>query len=166
MRRCALSFLIATLCAGCATLQSGEGSLMQRYSGSRQLEQAEEALAKGDSAGAARLLAPLTSGPALPGVSDEALFRLALLALRPGAERPGSYQAHQLLRRLSKEYPRSQWTRLAAPVTELLNVAEELKRQNKGLKGNNQALSKEVNELNRSIDRLKHLDVELEKKSR
>ena len=183
MRKCAIFCLALSLCSGCATTKTGEGvpireegkkregsvmregGLMQRYSGSKQLTQAGEMLRKGDTRGAAKTLGAIISGPALPGVTDEALFRLALLTLNPGVEKPASEKGQQLLRRLGKKYPKSQWTLLAAPVSELIEVAEEHKRQNKALKGTNQALTKEINELSKSIEQLKRLDQELEQKA-
>lgn len=167
MRKIMLLCLIAALCSGCASTKSGgDGSMLQRYSGSRQLVQAEDMLREGNTAGATKVLETLVSGPSLPGVTDEALFRLALLTLKPGLERPASGQAQQHLKRLRKEHPNSPWTHLAAPLRELINVAEDLKHQNKNLKGTNQTLGKEINDLTERIEKLKHLDQELEKKSR
>lgn len=165
MRKWALLLTAALLCAGCASTRGG-GGMIQRYSGSRQLQQAEEMLAKGDAGGAAKTLSSLVNAPAVPGVTDEALFRLALLTLKPGLEKPASAQAHQLLKRLDKEFPKSPWTELASPLSELVGVADELKRQNKSLKGSNQSLSRELSELSKRMEQLKHLDQELEKKSR
>ncbi|MBU5611996.1 hypothetical protein [Geomonas azotofigens] len=155
--------LAALLCAGCATTGPREGGFLDRYHGSRQLAQADTMLREGDSHGAAHVLDGICSGPAVAGVTDEALFRLALLTLR---SKPGSAQAQQLLKRLKKEYPASPWTALAAPVSELANLLEEQRRQNKALKGTNQALSREIGELNQRIEQLKTLDQELEKKAR
>ena len=39
-------------------------------------------MSKGDAPGAAKLLDGISRGGAVPGVTDEALFRLALLSLR------------------------------------------------------------------------------------
>lgn len=178
MRKRAILCLALSLCSGCATIKTAktapareegkprEGNLMQRYAGSRQLAQAEEMLRKGDHKGAARTLAVITSGPSAPGVTDEALFRLALLSLKPGVEKLGLEKGEHLLKRLGKEYPKSPWTLLGAPVYELIEVAEEQKSQNKALKGTNQALTKEINELSQSIEQLKRLDQELERKAR
>lgn len=167
--------LAAALCGGCASTRSttsttaaasarsGEGRLKEVQPRSKQLEQSAAMLAAGDSDGAARILNAIVGAPSAPGVTDEALFRLALLSLSPGLDKPAAAQGQQLLKRLGKDYPKSPWTALAGPVSELINVAEELKRQNKSLKGTNQSLTKEVGELNRNIDRLKRLDLELEK---
>ncbi|MBJ6798956.1 hypothetical protein [Geomonas propionica] len=155
--------LAALFCAGCATTAPSEGNFLERYNGSRQLTQAETLLKEGDTHGAMHLLDTVCNGPAVTGVTDEALFRLALLTLKA---KPGSAQAQHLLKRLKKEYPASQWTALAAPVTEQIGSLEEQRRQNKVLKGSNQTLSREITELNQRIEQLKTLDQELEKKAR
>lgn len=178
MKRILLVCLTAALCGGCASTSSttaktsttaaasagsGEGRLRKVHPRSKQLEHSAAMLAAGDSDGAARILNAIIGAPSAPGVTDEALFRLALLSLKPGLDKPAATQGQQLLKRLGKEYPKSPWTALVEPVSELINVAEELKRQNKSLKGTNQSLTKEIGDLNRNIDRLKRLDLELEK---
>jgi hypothetical protein len=174
MRKLVILVLAASLFTGCATPKKGEsGGLMQRYSESKRLAQAVEMLAKGDSPGAAKVLNAICTGSAVPGVTDEALFRLALLSLKPSTERPASVQGYQLLKRLKKEYPTSPWTVQAAPLVELISVAEEFRHQNRNLKAANQSLTKEtnelnkkINELNKNLEQLKHLDQELEQKTR
>ena len=175
MKRFATLFLALSLCFGCATTRPGEksGGLLQHYSESKRLASAVALLEKGDSPGAARILEALCTDTPTAGVTDEALFRLALLSLKPSVERPASPQGHQLLKRLKKDYPSSPWTAQAAPLFELINSAEELRRQNRNFRAANQSLGKEVNELNknineltRNIEQLKHLDQEIEKKSR
>jgi peptidoglycan hydrolase CwlO-like protein len=80
---------------------------------------------------------------------------------------PGSnLHAINLLKRLKKEYPASRWTVQSGQLTELLSGVEDLRRQIKSLKSQNQNLGSEVNELNRNIEKLKQLDQELEKKRR
>jgi hypothetical protein len=175
MKRFATLLLSLALCGGCATTpQRGESvGFMQRHSASKRLASAVELLGKGDSPGAAKLLGAICAGKPVPDVTDEALFRLALLSLKPGPERPASAHANQLLKRLRKEYPSSPWTAQAAPLVELINAAEDLKRQNKNYKAANQSLTRENSELNKNIEQLntnieqlKHLDLELEKKTR
>ena len=174
MRRCAVVFLVLLLCCGCATSRPGEtGGFLQRHLESRRLASALTLLGKGDGPAAARILEAICADPPAAGVTDEALFRLALLSLRPSAERPASPRGHQLLKRLATEYPDSPWTAQAAPLVELIGSAEELRRQNRNLRTTNQSLAREaselkknVKELNRNIEELKHLDLEIEKKTR
>lgn len=158
MRTMILAMFIL-VAAGCATRHHGEGSLVQRYAGSRQLEEAEEMLARGDADNAARTLTAITRGPALNGVTDRALFHLAVLSLRAESEKSGAAQAQQLLKRLAKQYPHSPYAGLARPLNELIEFAEEQKRQNRSLK-------KEIGELNKNLEQLKRLDLELERSAR
>ena len=176
MRKIAPLFLslALSLSFGCATSRPGEqGGFLQHYSEARRLSAAVTLLKNGDSFGASKVLEAICSASPVPEVTDEALFRLALLSLTPSAERPATSPAQQLLRRLKKEYPGSPWTAQAAPLVELINFTEELRRQNKNFRNANQSLNREVNELNKninelnqSIEQLKHLDLEIEKKTR
>ena len=167
MKKLILLLMTASLFTGCATSRKGASvGFLDRHSGSKKLTHAVEILAKGDSSGAAKELDVICTGSAIPGVTDEALFRLALLSLKPTAEKPASAHGHQLLKRLKKEYPASPWTVQAAPLLELINIAEEQRRQNRNLKSANQSLTREVNELNKNMEQLKHLDLELEQKTR
>jgi hypothetical protein len=142
------------------------GSATRRVPPSKRLAKAVELLDQGDVAGATRLLKAITSAHSVPGVTDEALFRLALLTLKPSPDRPVSRQGQHLLRRLKDEFPSSPWTAQAAQLTELVNVDEELRHQNRTLKATNQSLAKRIAELNDTIDQLKNLDLELEQKNR
>ena len=168
MRKIALALLLAaSLASGCATGKPGEsGGLLQHYSAAKKLARAEKLLAQGDPAGAAKLLHAICSDGAQPGVTDEALFRLALLSLKASVDRPLSGQGPRLLRRLKKEYPDSPWTAQAAPLVELINVTEELRHQNRSLTSANQSLVREIDDLNGNLERLKRLDLELERKAR
>ena len=157
---------ILLLCAGCATSGPGEGNLFQRYDESRRLARAVDLLGEGNIPGAAKILTAICNAPAAPGVTDEALFRLALLNLRATPDRPASPHALLLLKRLKRDYPKSPWTRMAAPLADLIDAAEESVREKKALKATNQSLNREIGELNQRIEQLKHLDLELEKKSR
>jgi TolA-binding protein len=183
MKRSAILFLTLFLCFGCATTRPGEkpdAGFLQRHSESKRLAAAVTLLQQGNNAGAVKALEAVCSDPPVPGVTDEALFRLALLSLKPSTERPASSQFQELLKRLRKEYPASPWTAQAAPLVDLINSAEELRRQNKTYRSANQSLTKDVNErnkninelnknineLNKNIEQLKHLDLEIEKKTR
>jgi hypothetical protein len=160
-----MSILLLAVC-GCASLRRGEEGREHRFTQTTNLAGAKDLLAWGDKAGAARVLLAISEADNLPGVTDEALFRLALLDLRPALERDGNLQSLQLLKRLKKEYTASPWTSQSGQLLELLTGAEELRRQVRSLKSHNQSLNSEVNELNRNIDQLKQLDQELEKKRR
>lgn len=166
MKTIPLLMIVVLLVSGCASLNFGEGGVVQRFNQSRNLAAATALLEKGDRPGAIGKLTAIVASPGVPGITDEALVRLALLTLRSPTEREGSSQALQLLRRLKKEYPTSPWTLQAAALTEVLAAADEMKRQNRHYRTVNQSLTGEINELKQSIDQLKRLEQELERKHR
>lgn len=166
MRRIVLLTTVLLVMCGCASLRGGDGGVMQRFTQSRNLVRATGLLEAGDRPGAMKALTAVTDSGGFSGITDEALFRLALLSLHPSAERDSNSHALLQLKRLKKEYPASPWTAQSGQLLELLSGVDELRRQVKNLRSQNQALSSEVNELKRNIDQLKSLDQELEKRRR
>jgi FtsZ-binding cell division protein ZapB len=152
-----IPLLLLVCLNGCSTLKTGES--LQPVT----LAKATQLLEAGDRPGAAAAFTAVTEGSKEPGVTDEALFQLALLSLRPATDKDGNAQSLLLLKRLKKEYPNSRWAAQSAQLADMLAGIEELKRQNRSLKKSNQSLTNEVNELNRNIKQLKKLDQELEK---
>jgi GGDEF domain-containing protein len=174
--------LAATLLSGCSTLQSHEvrqpgrppsqeppqpasESWSWRKMMRRQLDQAVRAIQRKDTQGAARRLKAIIKQRDVPGVTDEALFRLALLSLDPDREKPGSERGIQLLKRLKRDFPRSSWSIHAEPLLELVEVAEDLKTQNRNLSNAKESLETENRELADKLKQLKRLDIELEKRT-
>ena len=174
---------IATLAlSGCAGKNRNNG-LLYRFSQERKMSEAVKLMEAGNEAAADRLLTEITAAEGVPGVTDEALFRLSLIHLRPGMEKDGTAQTQKKLEQLLKEYPDSGWARMAWPLTEFLTSVEDLRHQNRNLrilnlslnrenkeqqhlKNLNISLTKENRELKQNIERLKHLDLELEQKTR
>jgi hypothetical protein len=159
-----------------------QSSVVNRIDASRKLSTAVSELEKGNTSSAITILEALTSEPGVKGISDEALFRLSLLKLNY-EDKDGALPATQYLERLRRDYRSSIWAQQAQPLLEFLNSVGELKKQNRnlkilnislsrdnkelmGLKNINQSLSKENKELHQSIERLKNLDIQLEKKAR
>ena len=172
MRRIA-TVIAFTLLTACATTKGERYAPVRHVTPAENLARAVDLLQKGDSRGAIRILHRISTDPPVPGVTDEALFRLALLTLAPKPERPASARGEHLLKRLKKEYPASSWSAQATPLIELIEVADELRHQNRNLKAGNQSLkndnselARKVDQLNKNIEQLKHLDLELEQKSR
>jgi len=137
----------------------------------KKLAEALRALREGDADTAAKLLDEISRGKAADGVTDEALFRLALLSIDTEPERQQNSLTSNLLGRLETEYPESPWTLQAAGLSELLeNLSQkfrnnqEMRRQIKSFKDMNQHLIRENKELRLNIERLKNLDLELERK--
>ncbi len=167
--------LVAVLAAvslassGCASLNSQ--GIVTRFSQRQKLSSAVESLEKGNPYNASRLLKQICATKGVAGVTDEALFRLALLSIDTETDRESISATLKLLDRLQKEYPDSPWTTQAAPLTdfleehaEKLQKAQELRRQVKSYKDLNLSLTRENKELRQSIERLKNLDLELERK--
>lgn len=104
------------------------------------------------------------------GVTDEALFRLSLINLRKAVDREDVEQSQRRLETLQRDYPSSSWTQMAVPLIAFLRESQrqsrELKAVNNNLRGHNLSLSKENRELRQTIEKLKYLDLELEKKPR
>lgn len=144
--------LLALLSAGgCANFGMGSGGERDRY-----FAEGMQSLQRGKERQAREFLERAIAVPTGGGLTDEALFRLALLHLRDGEGR-GEARSLALLERLKKEYPRSSWTYQSAPLTAYL-VSDEKEREK------NILLNRENRELRQSIDRLKNLDLEMEKK--
>ncbi|TWJ17056.1 tetratricopeptide repeat protein [Geobacter argillaceus] len=169
--------LLLLLLSGCASIGSG-GNLLNRLSESRRLSEAIDHLEKGNLDAAATVLEGITRQAGVSGVTDEALFRLAVIRLQNSKD--GASQTTALLERLIRDYPESPWTKQGVPLLEyvssiddarkqartlkILNIA--LTRDNKELRATNQNLVKENKEIHQNIEKLKHLDIELEKKTR
>lgn len=123
-------------------------------------------LRSGNETDARNELERVVAAPPLAGVSDEALFRLALLVLRDSGDK-GLQHALQLLARLKNDFPGSAWTHQAAPLEDLLESTRNLRarqRELRTLREQNLSLSRDNKELRQSIERLKNLDMELELK--
>lgn len=176
--------LLLLLLTGCASTGSG-GNLLNRLSEGRRLSEAIDHLEKGNLDAAAAVLEGITRQAGVSGVTDEALFRLAIIRLQNSKD--GASQTTALLERMIREYPESPWTKQGVPLLEyvssiddarkqarnlkILNIAitrdnKELRTSNQNLVKENKDLAKENKELHQNIEKLKHLDIELEKKTR
>lgn len=131
----------------------------------QQLMTAKSQMALGEYGKSGKIFEEMIARPAEAGITDEALFQLALLNLTAN-NREGTSKSYHLLQRLIKEHPRSAWAHLGQPLIELLDNLAEQRRQIAAIKNQNQSFGKEIKELHQTIDRLKSLDLEMEKKSR
>lgn len=127
-----------------------------------------EYLRKGNEQKARAALERVVEAPPLGGVTDEALFRLALLHLGDDGGRDTT-ESKSLLERLKDEYPKSLWTRQSAQLAAYLAGPGNLRdkeREIRTLRQLNLSLSRDNKELHQSIDKIKNLDIELEQKIR
>lgn len=132
----------------------------------RLLAGALEYLRKGKEQNARALLERICEAPPLAGVTDDALFRLALLSLRDDSGK-GVKQTQELLDRLIDEFPRSIWAFQAAPLASYLSDVKSLRdrqRELKTLRDLNLSLNRDNRDLRQTLERLKNLDIELEQK--
>lgn len=163
------SILALTMCmSACSTLHKGSSGIDYFSAQEKKLYAAIQLQKAGRTSAAAETLTALCAERGIPGITDEALFRLSLLTLKgnTGNGRDNLQPAQQVLERLRREYPYSSWTVMAAPVAEMLATTTELRRQNRGLKNQNQVLFRENQELKDNIEKLKRLDLEIERKIR
>jgi hypothetical protein len=132
----------------------------------RRFDGALELLRTGREKEARDMLDIVVAGPSRSGVTDEALFRLSLLYLRDDSGK-GPVRTQELLDRLIEEYPRTLWAHQGAPLAAYLTGVRTLRdrqREVRTLKELNLSLSRDNREMRQSIERLKSLDLELEKK--
>lgn len=121
-----------------------------------------ELLQAGDVRRSHELLEEVVNAPAVSGVTDEALFRLALLLITEevGGGRTAP-RAQALLERLRKEYPESSWTPHASMLLTWLTSSRGGRDRDREQINH---LLRENRELRQNLERLKDLDLELEKK--
>jgi diguanylate cyclase (GGDEF)-like protein len=165
MKQLLATIILAVQLTGCAALQK-PGGLLYGHGQEQKLTAAVQQLRDGNPKTATSLLAAICAEPGAAGVTDEALFRLGLLYLRTPSESNDTPLAQHTFERLQREYPASPWTRQAAPLIRLLSTTNETQRQNHSLKALNLSLTRENRELRQSMEKLKHLDMELENKNK
>lgn len=132
----------------------------------RRFATALEMLRVGNELAARELFERVIEEPARNGITDEALFRLAILTLRDEGTK-GSQRSLELIERLKNEFPQSIWTNQSAALGVYLSGVKALRdkqREIKTLKELNYSLSRDNREMRQSIERLKSLDLELEHK--
>lgn len=157
--------LLLLLSGGCAVLKPMVPVAVLPVQ-ERQFAGALEYLRGGNEQKARELFEKVSESAPVDGVTDEALFRLALLNLRDEGSK-GVVRAQALLDRLKKEFPTSLWTRQAAPLGAYLADAKNLRdrqRELKTLRDLNLSLSRDNRDLRQTLERVKNLDIELEYK--
>ena len=157
---------LVTMNAGCAGLEGRMPRFLAFSEQERTLTGALDQLRAGKEQQARDLLEKVVNGAPAAGVTDEALFRLALLSLKEDGGK-GLLRAQTLLERLADKYPGSLWTKQSAPLLSHLAEARILRnrqRELKSLREHNLSLSRDNRELRQSLEQLKQLDLELEQR--
>lgn len=155
---------------GCATTGiSNKYSQDQR----RKLMLAQILLEDNKAAAAKDILTSLSNEPGVLGVTDEALFRLALLNLEAGDQKIATGKAGRNLDKLIKFYPTSSWKSHAVTLKGLLDTYDgtadekaDLEKTARSLKNSNQSLARELKDLRQDMEKLKNLELELEMKKK
>lgn len=183
--------LAACMAAMAAVILLGGCSLLRTAGvapGQDKLAEAVRQLEKGNETAATKLLEDIcTNSRPFEGITDEALFRLSLLQIRKYDDTETMHSIQKRLATLQSDYPESQWSRMSWPLTEYITRMESLRAELRSAKQKNSSLSKDNKELNSSnqqlqstvqnltrenreinqrIEKLKSLDLELEKKNR
>jgi hypothetical protein len=178
MKRIAGAIIVSLIISGCARLPFNGLNPSRTDDFRNKLAIASTALEKGENKEAAKLLKEIISHSSIYDVTDEALFRLALIRLSGDEDVSDHEESRLLLTRLKKEFPRSQWTTLSLPLVDLLDEMDELEseklrltnsaknRELQNIKGLNQSLIRQNRDLQQTIERLKAMDLELERKAR
>lgn len=157
---------LVTMNAGCTGLEGRMPRFLAFSEQERSLTGAIDQLRVGKEQQARTLLEKVVYGVPATGVTDEALFRLALLSLKEEGDK-GIQRSQALLERLASKYPDSIWTRQSAALLSHLAEVRTLRnrqRELKTLKELNLSLSNDNRELRQSLEQLKQLDLELEQR--
>ena len=128
------------------------------------LSSATELLKDGEGNAAIVHLEEISSQKGVPGITDEALFRLGLLYLDQKPRAKGLTKALNMLERLNKEYPESEWSILSAPLLKFLKETTSAQRKIEKLEETNTSILRENKKLKIDIERLKTFDLEIEQK--
>jgi hypothetical protein len=165
MTRYIPTLFAALTLSGCATL-THPGGILYHSGQEKKLDRSVQMLQQGKTSAAEELLVAVCNEPGVPGVTDQALFRLSLLRLRTGQEKNGTVKAGHYLERLQKEYPASTWMPYASVLKELQASMDNMQQQLKNMNESNLSLTKENRELRQRIEKLKNLELELGKEHR
>ena len=172
----ALASILAGL-SGCATTLSLDPNVREQQ---QKLTEAKKLLESNKTVYAKAVLSDITTNPVVAGVTDEALFRLALLNLEAGQQRFSTSKAGKSLDTVLSKFSSSSWTPHAISLKGLLADFEivvrenaeldkslrNLKNANAALSNANASLTKENADLRQDMEKLKKLDLELEMKKK
>lgn len=178
MKKYLLTILATTLLlSGCATVNAPDTIYQQQK---KKLALAQMLIEENKISAAKDVLSSVSKDTAVKGITDEALFRLALLNLDPGEQKIRTRKAGQNLDKILGDYPSSPWRNHAATLKGLLDAydlaveerndmeqsVKSLRSSYSSLKSMNLSLTKENKELRQGIEKLKNLDLELEMKNK
>lgn len=151
---------------GCSSIGTLNQNYMYSLNQRSKLESAKDMLSQGKKEPAINLLSEISNGKGVPGVTDEALFMLALIYLNSSQDVEKSLYSQELLSRLQREYPASLWALQSSPLLGLLIKTRRERESKVGIYQEIKGLKLENKKLKLDIERLKTLDLDLEERSR
>jgi uncharacterized protein YceK/cell division protein FtsB len=177
MRTFIVCIAIFTGLSGCATIRKEDPNVREQK---QRLILAKLLLETNNTEAAKRTLTNITTEPPVAGVTDEALFRLALLNLEAGQQKIATDQSGKDLVTLLGKFSSGPWSAHATTLkglidayditlqekAELERTVKNLKSSNASLAKENVSLTKENLELRQDMEKLKKLDLELEMKKK
>lgn len=169
-RNLVLILIIAMALGGCATMNKAD---RYTYEQQKKLALAKILLQSNRPAAARKTLVEISTAPPVAGVTDEALFRLALLDLEADTQKTATDKTEKSLTDLLTKFRSSTWSNHAITLKSLLEAYDstvqekaELEKTIKTLKNTNTSLVKENTNLRQDLEKLKKLDLELEMKKK
>ncbi len=148
----ALIIIVLVGISGCASLTK-PGAPFYGMAQKNRLDDARTLLQQGKTAEATQMLTEICKEPEIPGVTDEALFRLSILRLASNPKNDVVEQSRNDFQRIIKTFPASSWVPLASILDGFLASTEDKLQEGKDVNDLNLALAKENRELkNRNID--------------
>ncbi|MDD2335591.1 MAG: tetratricopeptide repeat protein [Geobacteraceae bacterium] len=156
--------------SGCATIRKEDPNAHEQR---QKLVLAKMLLQSNRTEAAKKTLTEITAKPAVAGITDEALFRLALLDLEAGQQKIATDKAGKALDTLLGKFRSSNWSAHATTLKGLIDAYDitlqekaELDKIIKNLKSSNASLTKENADLRQDLEKIKKLDLELERKKK
>lgn len=161
-----IAILLICMFFGCSSIGTLNQNYMYSLNQRSKLESAKDMLSQGKKEPAINLLSEISNGKGVPGVTDEALFMLALIYLNNSQDVEKSLYSQELLNRLQREYPASLWALQSSPLLGLLIKTRRERESKVGIYQEIKGLKLENKKLKLDIERLKTLDLDLEERSR
>jgi uncharacterized protein YceK/cell division protein FtsB len=170
MRTLIICIAIITGLSGCATIRKEDPNAQEQR---QKLVLAKLLLESNRTEAAKKTLSEITRKPAVPGITDEAFFRLALLDLEAGQQKIATEKSGKDLVTILNKFKSSTWRAHAGTLKGLIDAYDitlqekaELDKMVKNLKNSNASLTKENTDLRQDLEKLKKLDLDLEMKKK
>lgn len=166
MKKNIIFILMICMFCGCSSMGTFNKNYLYNLNQRSKLASAKDMLSQGKRGPAINLLSEISNGKGVPGVTDEAIFMLALIYLNSSHDVEKSVYSLELLKHLQSEYPASLWALQSSSILGLLIKTRRERESKIEIYQEINFLKLENKRLKLNIERLKTLDLELEDKSR